>query len=56
MTIVFGAIAPHGNPVYEQPDGSTAAGMHELAHRLHASGAERAILATPPTMSTTARC
>jgi len=47
MTIVFGAIAPHGNPVYEQPDGSTATGMHELARRLDASGAERAILATP---------
>ena len=26
--IVFGAIAPHGNPVYEQPDGPTAQGMH----------------------------
>ena len=38
--IVFGAIAPHGNPVYEQPDGPTATGMHELARRLDASGAE----------------
>jgi aromatic ring-opening dioxygenase LigB subunit len=45
--IVFGAIAPHGNPVYEQPDGPTANGMHELARRLEASGAEAAILATP---------
>jgi aromatic ring-opening dioxygenase LigB subunit len=45
--IVFGAIAPHGNPVYEQPDGPTARGMHELAHRLAASGAEAAIIATP---------
>lgn len=45
--IVFGAIAPHGNPVYEQPDGPTARGMHELARRLQASGAEAAILATP---------
>ena len=45
--IVFGAIAPHGNPVYEQPDGPTANGMHELARRLDASGAEVAILATP---------
>ena len=45
--IVFGAIAPHGNPVYEQPDGATANGMHELARRLEASGAEVAILATP---------
>jgi aromatic ring-opening dioxygenase LigB subunit len=47
MTIAFGAIAPHGNPVYEQPSGSTANGMHELARRLVASGAEAAILATP---------
>ena len=45
--IVFGAIAPHGNPVYEQPDGPTARGMHELARRLARSGAEAAILATP---------
>jgi aromatic ring-opening dioxygenase LigB subunit len=45
--IVFGAITPHGNPVYEQPDGPTAKGMHELARRLEASGAEAAILATP---------
>jgi aromatic ring-opening dioxygenase LigB subunit len=45
--IVFGAIAPHGNPVYDQPDGPTARGMHELARRLEASGAETLILATP---------
>jgi aromatic ring-opening dioxygenase LigB subunit len=45
--IVFGAITPHGNPVYEQPDGPSASGMHELARRLEASGAEVAILATP---------
>jgi aromatic ring-opening dioxygenase LigB subunit len=45
--IVFGAIAPHGNPVYEQPDGPTAKGMRELARRLEKSGAEAAILATP---------
>ena len=45
--IVFGAIAPHGNPVYEQPDGPTAQGMHELSRRLEASGAEAVIIATP---------
>jgi aromatic ring-opening dioxygenase LigB subunit len=45
--IVFGAIAPHGNPVYEQPDGPTANGMRELARRLERSGAGVAILATP---------
>ena len=47
MTIVFGAIAPHGDPVFEHPDGATAAGMHELARRLEASGAESAIIVTP---------
>ena len=47
MTIVFGAIAPHGNPVYEQPDGPTARGMQELARRLEATGAETIIIATP---------
>jgi aromatic ring-opening dioxygenase LigB subunit len=45
--IVFGAIAPHGNPVFEQPDGPTARGMHELKRRLDASGAEAALLVTP---------
>ncbi len=45
--IVFGAIAPHGNPVYDQPDGPTARGMHELSRRLDASGAEAVIIATP---------
>jgi aromatic ring-opening dioxygenase LigB subunit len=45
--IVFGAIAPHGNPVYEQPDGPTARGMRDLAERLRVSGAEVVILATP---------
>ena len=45
--IVFGAITPHGNPVFEQPDGPTAAGMHELARRLRTADAEAAILVTP---------
>ncbi|MGZ4339342.1 MAG: DODA-type extradiol aromatic ring-opening family dioxygenase [Gaiellaceae bacterium] len=45
--IVFGAIAPHGNPVFEQPDGPTARGMLKLTHRLRDSGAEAAILVTP---------
>jgi aromatic ring-opening dioxygenase LigB subunit len=47
VTVVFGAIAPHGNPVYDQPEGPTARGMHELAARLTSSGADVAILATP---------
>jgi aromatic ring-opening dioxygenase LigB subunit len=47
VTIVFGAIAPHGNPVYEQPDGPTAQGMRELKRRLDAARVEAAILVTP---------
>jgi aromatic ring-opening dioxygenase LigB subunit len=47
MTIVFGAIAPHGNPVYEQPAGPTAQGMRELKRRLDAARVEAAILVTP---------
>ena len=47
LVIVFGAIAPHGNPVFDDPDGPTARGMHELKRRLDAAGAETAILVTP---------
>ncbi|HEY6962888.1 MAG TPA: hypothetical protein VI408_13450, partial [Gaiellaceae bacterium] len=45
--IVFGAIVPHGNPVYEQPDGATANGMRAVARRLRESRAATAILVTP---------
>ncbi|HVW88966.1 MAG TPA: hypothetical protein VHC01_05820 [Gaiellaceae bacterium] len=45
--IAFGAIVPHGNPVFEQPEGPTRAAMERLAERLRQSGAEAAILATP---------
>jgi aromatic ring-opening dioxygenase LigB subunit len=45
--IVFGCIAPHGNPVFEQPEGPTRKGMEQLAERLRGSGAETAILVTP---------
>ncbi len=45
--ISFGAIAPHGNPVFEQPEGSTRKAMEELARRLTAAGAEAAIVVTP---------
>jgi aromatic ring-opening dioxygenase LigB subunit len=45
--IVFGAIAPHGNPVFEQPDGPTAQGMQEIACHLDASNAEAIIIVTP---------
>jgi aromatic ring-opening dioxygenase LigB subunit len=45
--IVFGAIAPHGNPVFEQPDAPTGRGMEELAHRFAAARPEAVILVTP---------
>ena len=38
--ICFGAIVPHGNPVFEQPEGPTRAAMERLAERLRQSGAE----------------
>jgi aromatic ring-opening dioxygenase LigB subunit len=47
MTIVWGCIAPHGNPVFEQPEGATRRGMDQLAQRLRQSGARAAILVTP---------
>jgi aromatic ring-opening dioxygenase LigB subunit len=47
MTIVFAAIAPHGNPVFEQPDGPTRHGMDELARRFQAAQPEAAIVVTP---------
>lgn len=45
--IVAGAIVPHGNPVFEQPEGPTAKAMADLAQRLRQAGADQAILVTP---------
>lgn len=45
--IVAGAIVPHGNPVFEEPEGPTRAAMEELAARLRAADVEAAILVTP---------
>jgi aromatic ring-opening dioxygenase LigB subunit len=47
MPIVFAAIAPHGNPVFEQPGGETRRGMDELARRFAAARPESTILVTP---------
>jgi aromatic ring-opening dioxygenase LigB subunit len=47
MTIVWGCIAPHGNPVFEQPEGATRRGMEQLAASLRQSAARSAILVTP---------
>jgi aromatic ring-opening dioxygenase LigB subunit len=45
--IAFAAIAPHGNPVFEQPEGETRRGMDELARRFSAAEPEAAIVVTP---------
>jgi aromatic ring-opening dioxygenase LigB subunit len=45
--IVWAAIAPHGNPVFEQPDGATRQGMEELRRRFEAARPDAAIVVTP---------
>jgi aromatic ring-opening dioxygenase LigB subunit len=47
VPIVFAAIAPHGNPVFEQPDGVTRRAMDELARRFAEVRPESTILVTP---------
>lgn len=45
--IVFAAIAPHGNPVYTEPEGMTRRGMEELRRRFDAVAPEAVIVVTP---------
>jgi aromatic ring-opening dioxygenase LigB subunit len=45
--IVFAAIAPHGGPVFDQPEAPTRKGMEELGRRFAAARPEAAIVATP---------
>jgi aromatic ring-opening dioxygenase LigB subunit len=45
--ICFAAIAPHGGPIFDQPDGSTRRGMEELGRRFAAAAPEAAIVLTP---------
>jgi aromatic ring-opening dioxygenase LigB subunit len=45
--IVAGLIVPHGNPVFEQPEGPTRRAMEEVARRLRAADVEAAIVVTP---------
>jgi aromatic ring-opening dioxygenase LigB subunit len=47
MTVVHAVIAPHGNPVFEQPDAPTRHGMDELARRFADARPEAAIVVTP---------
>lgn len=45
--IVFAAIAPHGGPVFDQPEAPTRRGMEELGRRFAAAEPEAAIVLTP---------
>jgi aromatic ring-opening dioxygenase LigB subunit len=45
--IVFAAIAPHGGPVFDQPEAATRKGMEELGRRFAAAEPEAAIVLTP---------
>jgi len=45
--IVFGAIAPHGGPVFDQPEAATRRGMEELGRRFAAARPDAVIVATP---------
>ena len=45
--IVFAAIAPHGGPVFDQPEAPTRRGMEELGRRFAAARPNAAIVLTP---------
>lgn len=45
--IVFAAIAPHGGPVFDQPEAPTRKGMEELGRRFTAAEPEAVIVLTP---------
>jgi aromatic ring-opening dioxygenase LigB subunit len=45
--ICFAAIAPHGGPVFDDPEGATRQGMEELGRRFAAARPEAAIVLTP---------
>ena len=45
--IAWACIAPHGNPVFEEPEGATRRGMDELARRFQAAQPDATIVVTP---------
>jgi aromatic ring-opening dioxygenase LigB subunit len=47
MTLVFAAIAPHGGPVFDQPEAPTRQAMEELGRRFDAARPEAVIVLTP---------
>jgi aromatic ring-opening dioxygenase LigB subunit len=47
MTLVFAAIAPHGGPVFDNPESPTRKAMEELGRRFAAAQPEAVIVLTP---------
>jgi aromatic ring-opening dioxygenase LigB subunit len=47
MTLVFAAIAPHGGPVFDQPQAPTRQAMEELGRRFAAAAPEAVLVLTP---------
>jgi aromatic ring-opening dioxygenase LigB subunit len=47
MPLVFAAVAPHGAPVFDDPEGATRRGMEELGRRFAAAAPEAVIVLTP---------
>jgi aromatic ring-opening dioxygenase LigB subunit len=47
MPLVFAAIAPHGAPVFDEPDGATRKAMDELGRRFAAAEPEAVLVVTP---------
>jgi aromatic ring-opening dioxygenase LigB subunit len=47
MTLVFAAIAPHGGPVFDQPEAPTRRAMEELGRRFAAARPDAVIVLTP---------
>ena len=45
--IVFAAIAPHGGPIFDQPEAPTRRGMEELGRRFAAARPDAVIVLTP---------
>jgi aromatic ring-opening dioxygenase LigB subunit len=47
MTLVVAAIAPHGGPIFDLPEGATRKAMEELGRRFDAARPEAVIVLTP---------
>jgi len=47
VPLVFAAVAPHGAPAFDDPEGATRAGLEELGRRFAAARPEAVIVLTP---------